>query len=88
MNPESGTARGETGEQKLSIAGSGDYRAAELRSTVADLTIAGSGTARVNVRERISGTVAGSGDLFYSGEPQVAVRVAGSGSVSRVDATL
>ncbi|MFK7915105.1 MAG: head GIN domain-containing protein [Pseudomonadales bacterium] len=79
---------GEAGAQTLRIAGSGDYMAEELRSAVADLTIAGSGTARVNVRERISGSVAGSGDLFYRGEPDIAVRVAGSGSVSQVGAAL
>lgn len=79
---------GEAGKQRLRIAGSGDYEATELRSAIADLSIAGSGTAHLQVSERISGSVAGSGDLYYRGEPEVAVRVAGSGSISRLDQPL
>ncbi|MGI9328911.1 MAG: head GIN domain-containing protein [Pseudomonadales bacterium] len=80
--------RGTVAEQVLRIAGSGDYRAGGLISQSALLNIAGSGSARLQASERISGSILGSGDLLYVGEPELAIRVEGSGEVKQLPQTL
>jgi hypothetical protein len=72
---------GETGNLDLLISGSGSFQGSDLVTTKADLTISGSGGARVAVEDFLQVFVSGSGSVYYSGNPEIDVRVSGSGRV-------
>ena len=57
---------------------------ARLQSIDASVNIAGSGEAKIAVRDRLNVTIAGSGDVNYYGDPKVSKTVVGSGSANRL----
>jgi hypothetical protein len=63
------------------ISGSGDLSAFNLFTLVTEVTISGSGDARVNVEDVLKVRISGSGDVYYRGYPDLDVRVSGSGDV-------
>ena len=71
----------------VSIAGSGDVRAAQLKADDVSVSIAGSGDATVWAANSLKVSVAGSGDVNYYGDPMVHTSVAGSGGAKRLGAT-
>lgn len=78
-------AEGETRELKVSIAGSGDLKAENLLSEEVDISIAGSGSARVYASIGLKVSVAGSGNVYYAGNPgNVKKSIAGSGNVKPI----
>lgn len=81
----SGSGRVELGgradSQNLRVSGSGDYRAADLRSRSADIRISGSGDATVWVSERLDTSISGSGSVSYYGAPRISKSVSGSGKI-------
>lgn len=68
-------------ELDASISGSGDVRAFNLPVRIADINIAGSGDAEVNVAEVLDVHIAGSGDVYFKGNPILDISIAGSGEV-------
>jgi hypothetical protein len=66
----------------ISISGSGEFEAYGLATATADISISGSGCAKVNVSERLDVRIAGSGDVYYIGDAQVHQSVTGSGSIN------
>ncbi len=66
---------------QISIAGSGDIKAAELKVESCQVSIAGSGDAYIEVSEDLDVSIAGSGDVHYRGRPRVKSSIAGSGSL-------
>lgn len=74
---------GTAGEQHVSISGSGDYAGFDLHSASADIFIAGSGSARVQVSDFLEADVTGSGQIRYRGNPVTDIRVTGSGWVRK-----
>lgn len=70
---------GEVEEQQINIPGKGDYRAGELFSEVAYVSIHGSGDATMWVTEYLEGEVIGSGNLKYYGDPKAYFSGVGSG---------
>ncbi|MFC2118228.1 head GIN domain-containing protein [Bacteroidota bacterium] len=75
---------GKTKSNKSKISGSGDLRAFELETSDTEITIGGSGSARINVTEKLDAYIYGSGDIRYSGKPEdVNQTVRGSGSVRK-----
>jgi hypothetical protein len=73
---------GEVEEQSISIPGSGEYRAGDLRSSVAYVRIHGSGDATVWVTDYLNGKVSGSGGLDYYGDPEIDIS---EGGIGRID---
>lgn len=69
----------------VQISGSGELWAFELETTRTDLSISGSGSARVFVTQSLDADVSGSGDVRYRGNPSVHTDISGSGSVRRVE---
>lgn len=65
----------------ISIAGSGKVDVRQLGSTSSKVSIAGSGDAFVDVKDKLTVSIAGSGSVFYNGKPSVKTSVAGSGKV-------
>jgi|SRR5712671_2976536 len=77
------TASGKSDRQDISIAGSGKYLGADLKTKTATINIAGSGDAVVAASDSLDVTIAGSGSIQYIGDPKITQSVLGSGSISR-----
>lgn len=75
------TLRGRAGTLNVNIAGSGDLRAANLEAQRAEVRIAGSGRAELNVADHLSAKIFGSGDVEYQGRPTIETTTFGSGEV-------
>lgn len=71
-------------ETNFVINGSGDIDAYELFVNLCEVKISGSGSAKVNVRDRLDIKITGSGDVYYIGDvdvDDVSINITGSGSV-------
>ncbi len=80
-----GTVRGQTRALDLNIAGSGDLQGTSLMAQRADVEIAGSGDAELNVTDHLSAQIFGSGDVRYRGDPTVETSMFGSGEVTPIE---
>jgi hypothetical protein len=77
------TLSGTANTQRVTSSGSGDYNGSALQTAETEIEVDGSGSARVQVTERLSATVNGSGDITYTGDPQQVDRSAsGSGEIT------
>ena len=72
---------GSVDSQEVVIQGSGDYSARNLRSKTCKVTIRGSGSAEVAVRDELAAAIFGSGSVKYLGHPEVNKVESGSGRV-------
>jgi len=79
---------GNTISQTVTITGSGDYSARELRSQEATVKITGSGDAQLWAQATIDARVIGSGDIIYYGNPSEKTSVTGSGNIEQRDRKL
>jgi hypothetical protein len=77
---------GKTRDLKVNIAGSGDFIGNELMSENTDISIAGSGSAKVYTSIDLKISIAGSGDVFYAGNPKnIKKSIAGSGNIKPLE---
>lgn len=76
-------AAGTADSQRLRITGNGSYRAPELASQTAQITIAGSGSTVVNAARMLDVTITGNGSVQYLGDPAITQHILGNGKVSR-----
>lgn len=74
---------GTTRKQEIGINGSGDYKAFDLISYEAEVSIKGSGSCEIFVHNDLDAKVSGSGSVYYKGNPDVSTKISGSGNVSR-----
>jgi hypothetical protein len=65
----------------VSLAASGPFHGRELDADEAVASVAGSGSATLQVRRRLDANVSGSGSVLYYGTPDVTASVSGSGEV-------
>ena len=66
------------------VSGSGDIRAFDLPTEVANARISGSGNMQLNVSRTLDATISGSGDIIYKGSPTTVTKsISGSGSVRK-----
>jgi hypothetical protein len=80
------TLEGQVLEQELYLNGSGDYDGDGLVSATGIVEVDGSGSANVNVTERLTATISGSGSINYFGEPEVEANINGDGEINRLAA--
>jgi len=77
---------GTASETKVSIAGSGDMNGKKFKTGTANVSIAGSGNAKLGAEKTISATIVGSGNVFYSGCATIdGSRTVGSGRISKTN---
>ncbi len=69
---------------KVSIAGSGNVDASGLNANKCEVSIAGSGDAKVGEMQALDVSIAGSGSVGYKGNPEVSKSIAGSGDVRKM----
>ncbi len=79
------TVSGTAARQSLGIGGSGTYRARDLASKEASITVSGSGHAVVNATQILNVTISGSGDISYLNSPQINQQISGSGKVVKLN---
>jgi hypothetical protein len=79
------TTSGKSRDVEVDIAGSGDYKGADLLSERVKVSIAGSGSAWLYASLKLDISIAGSGDIYYRGSPEIKQSVAGSGNVKKLD---
>lgn len=77
-------AAGHAKEQKVLIAGSGDYEGFRLETGTAEVTVNGSGDSEINATDKLLASISGSGDIDYTGSAKVTKKVTGSGGVTQV----
>ena len=75
---------GRASDERARIAGSGQYRAADLGADKADLKLEGAGSAEVMAHEKLRVHISGSGSVRYRGEPKLSTSIDGSGTVERM----
>ena len=74
---------GTTNELEAKTTGSGELNCTKLAAQNADVSVAGSGSIKVNCTNNLKAGVAGSGIIQYKGKPQTVDKtVAGSGAIS------
>lgn len=73
---------GSCDQVKVSVQGSGDVNARGLKSSSAQVAIAGSGDVTVNTSMELTASVEGSGNVLYEGDPKnVSKDISGSGEI-------
>ena len=77
---------GRATEQKIAISGAGDYRAEDLASEDARVSVSGAGRVVVQVARTLKIGLSGAGSVEYLGNPKVTQQVSGAGRVKRRDA--
>lgn len=78
------TISGSADHSKVSVTGSGNFIAADLKTANSSVKISGSGDAKVNASEELYAAVSGSGGVSYTGAAKkVSSSKSGSGYVNR-----
>lgn len=65
----------------IRISGSGDYAGYPIRANECNVSISGSGSAKVYAEDILNVTIDGSGDVLYKGNPALTQYISGSGDV-------
>ncbi len=78
-------AVGEVTSQVVVINGAGFYRADELKSSQAEITFNGAGSAFVWATDTLKMTINGAGTINYFGSPQVTQTIIGLGSIKHME---
>ena len=74
---------GATERLSVVITGSGDFKGLDLSANDTEVTISGSGDAKVRAKTILKATIIGSGDIAYKGNPkEINKKVMGSGNIS------
>lgn len=77
---------GETNVVTCSISGSGNLNAADLKATITNAKVSGSGNVKIQALEEIHAKVSGSGNILYSGNPNIIkTNSSGSGAVKKMN---
>lgn len=75
---------GTAGELNARISGSGDIVAIECPVRDADIHVSGSGSAKVDVSQKLTAHISGSGDVYYQGNPVINSEISGSGRLVKI----
>ncbi len=76
---------GRVGAQTVTISGAGDYRAGDLVSERASISVSGAGRVLVNAQKTLDVELSGAGKVDYKGNPKITQRVSGAGRVRRYE---
>ena len=77
------SAKGYAKNAKIAIAGSGDFDGHNLKTSIANAKVSGSGDVSIIADKQLDAVVSGSGDIRYSGNAAVNSTKSGSGNISR-----
>jgi len=78
------TLTGRTTNQVIVLEGAGSVHGFDLESAQCSVMLSGTGSAEVNVTQRLEATISGVGSIIYAGNPQEVIpHVSGVGSIHR-----
>jgi len=77
---------GEAQTQDLDLSGLGTYKAQDLKTWEANVTVSGAGTAKLWVEETLNASLTGAGSILYKGQPAVEKSTKGLGKIGPLDA--
>ena len=78
------TLNGNTDDFECSIAGSGNLNGYNLKTSITNVKIAGSGNVKIDISNEVHAKIAGSGNVLYTGNPEIVKsKSVGSGSVKK-----
>jgi hypothetical protein len=77
---------GEVQSQDVDLSGLGTFKAEDLRSREANVTVSGAGTARIWAEEELNATLTGAGSILYKGQPVVKKSITGLGTIIPLEA--
>ncbi len=69
-------------QQNVTISGTGNYDARDLKSTTASMTVSGAGNSTLWVTDRLNVHISGLGKVDYYGSPSVTQEISGAGKVN------
>ncbi|TGE20301.1 DUF2807 domain-containing protein [Hymenobacter aquaticus] len=72
---------GDAARYDVHLSGSGEVQAFPLTVQAAEVSISGSGSARLTVAQSLHAALSGSGTVYYKGRPTITVHTSGSGRV-------
>lgn len=75
---------GRATDERARMAGSGQYRAADLGADKVDIKLEGASDVQVMARERLYVRMSGAGSVRYRGDPKLSTSIDGSGTVERM----
>ena len=75
------TLAGTVDTQKVSLSGTGNYQAGDLKSRTASMTVSGAGNGTLWVTDSLNVEISGLGNVSYYGKPSVTKDVSGAGRV-------
>ena len=76
---------GDVQNQDVDLTGFGTYKAENLKTQKANVTLTGAGKARIWVEGELNASLDGAGSILYKGEPAVEKTVTGLGSVKPLE---
>ena len=76
--------KGTADNTKITVAGSGGFDGSNLRSSVSNIKVSGSGNVSIDVDHELNALLSGSGRIRYSGNANVNSTTSGSGSISKL----
>jgi hypothetical protein len=76
---------GRVEEQRVSISGAGDYRAGDLVSDRATISVSGAGRVLVNAQKTLDVDLSGAAKVDYRGDPEITQRVSGAARIRRFE---
>jgi hypothetical protein len=79
---------GRAGEQKVAISGAGEYRAPNLLTDNARVSVSGAGKVVVNAAKTLDVSISGAGSVDYLGDPVVSEHISGAGRVRKRESAL
>lgn len=77
---------GEVQSQDVDLSGLGTFKAEDLRSREANVTVSGAGTARVWAEEELNATLTGAGSILFKGQPVLEKTITGLGTIKPLEA--
>ena len=76
--------KGTAENTKITVAGSGGFDGSNLKSSVSNIKVSGSGNVSIAVDKELNALLSGSGKIRYSGNAHVNSTTSGSGNISRL----
>lgn len=76
------TLAGSTNTQKITISGTGNYQAGDLKSNTANITVSGAGNSTLWTTNDLTVHISGLGKVDYYGKPNLSKEISGAGNVS------
>lgn len=75
---------GEVKNSKITITGSGNYKAENLQAENAEVHVTGNGNVNVAASQKLEVHITGSGDVYYKGSPSIEQHITGSGNIKQL----